>query len=372
MKRLRSLGYAGGTQPVPRRDGVTVHDPQAGTEGVNLLCDGHAAWAGLIDMSGRELHSWSFAFEKAFPDSDIEAPGTGYYRRVALGEDGSLLAIFEGLGLIKIDRDSRLLWRYSGRAHHDLEVQEDGRIFVLTREAEVLRRIHKKKPVLHDFVAVLDPDGRELDRVSILEALESSPYASLIEISAKQGDLFHTNTVEVLDGRFSDRLQSLRRGNVLLSLREVNAVVILDMERRKVVWAMAGLFKAQHQPTLLDNGHLLVFDNRGLGRRSRVLEVDPLTRDIAWVYDAPDFYSQTCGSNQRLPNGHTLITESDGGRAFEVTPEGRIVWEYVSPHRFGHQDRKIATVLRGGAPAVGLSARLVALRRAAEDLPRRI
>ena len=71
--------------------------------------------------------------------------------------------------------------------------------------------------------------------------MESSPYASLIEISAKQGDLFHTNTIEVLDGRFAERLPSLRRGNVLLSLREVNAVVILDMERRQVVWAMAGL-----------------------------------------------------------------------------------------------------------------------------------
>jgi hypothetical protein len=34
---------------------------------------------------------------------------------------------------------------------------------------------------------------------------------------------------------------------------------------------------------------------------------------------------------QRLLNGNTLITESSFGRFFEVTREGAIVWEYVTP-----------------------------------------
>ena len=33
---------------------------------------------------------------------------------------------------------------------------------------------------------------------------------------------------------------------------------------------------------------------------------------------------------QRLPNGNTLITESDAGRVFEVTEGGDIVWEFVN------------------------------------------
>ena len=35
---------------------------------------------------------------------------------------------------------------------------------------------------------------------------------------------------------------------------------------------------------------------------------------------------------QRLANGNTLITESVNGRAFEVTADGRIVWEFLAPH----------------------------------------
>jgi hypothetical protein len=34
------------------------------------------------------------------------------------------------------------------------------------------------------------------------------------------------------------------------------------------------------------------------------------------------------GRHQWLPNGNLLITESMQGRAFEVDPEGQLVWEY--------------------------------------------
>ena len=37
-----------------------------------------------------------------------------------------------------------------------------------------------------------------------------------------------------------------------------------------------------------------------------------------------------CGA-QRLLRGNTLICEGQWRRLFEVTPEGEIVWEYVSP-----------------------------------------
>ncbi|MCP3986249.1 MAG: hypothetical protein GY723_17865, partial [bacterium] len=39
-----------------------------------------------------------------------------------------------------------------------------------------------------------------------------------------------------------------------------------------------------------------------------------------------------------------LITESDGGRAFEVTADQRIVWEYYTPYRAGENGEYIATL----------------------------
>ncbi|HEV7418868.1 MAG TPA: ArsR family transcriptional regulator, partial [Mycobacterium sp.] len=84
-------------------------------------------------------------------------------------------------------------------------------------------------------------------------------------------------------------------------------------------------------------GNLLVFDNQGgagyppapLGiyAGSRVLEIDPVTKQIVWQFTAEDsgrppwtFFSSFVSNAQRLPNGNTLITEGMHGRIFQVTP----------------------------------------------------
>ena len=80
---------------------------------------------------------------------------------------------------------------------------------------------------------------------------------------------------------------------------------------------------------------------------SKVIEIDPFTQETVWAYrGTPEngFFTATCGSNQRLPNGNTLITESDAGRAFEVTPDNQIVWEYYNPGRAGEHNELIGTL----------------------------
>ena len=55
--------------------------------------------------------------------------------------------------------------------------------------------------------------------------------------------------------------------------------------------------------------------------------------------EADSFFSLLRGGNQRLPNGNTIITESDQGRVFEVTKDGKIVWEFYNPLRFKNGKR---------------------------------
>jgi hypothetical protein len=110
---------------------------------------------------------------------------------------------------------------------------------------------------------------------------------------------------------------------------------MLDAESMDVVWEWGrGILDGPHDASLLADGNLLVFDN-GMERGwSRVLEIDPRTRDIVWEYPGPDdtgFFTPGRGSSQRLANGNTLIAESNAGRAFEVTPTGDVVWEFLNP-----------------------------------------
>ncbi|MEX1241718.1 MAG: arylsulfotransferase family protein, partial [Cyclobacteriaceae bacterium] len=56
----------------------------------------------------------------------------------------------------------------------------------------------------------------------------------------------------------------------------------------------------------------------------------------AWTYVAPDsvsFFSSFISGAHRMPNGNTFINEGARGRYFEVTKDGKIVWEYLNPYR---------------------------------------
>jgi hypothetical protein len=94
------------------------------------------------------------------------------------------------------------------------------------------------------------------------------------------------------------------------------------------------------------------------GWRQRTVEASPRPIDesgfalrgqtVTWAYRGEPgrrFSSNFLGSAERLPGGTTLITESAAGRAFEVTPDGERVWEYVNPHRAGDDGELIATLL---------------------------
>jgi hypothetical protein len=349
VERLLSLGYLSGSVPASETAGVTIYEPEEAWEGLSFFTSGHGPVAILADMNGRVLHTWEYDFWDVWPDFDVPKNNidTQFWRRAYLFENGDVLAIYDWLGMIKIDKDSNLLWAHPGLCHHDLYVAHDGRIHVLEQEAHVVPRIHRTKPILEDFIAILSPSGEVVRRFSLLEAFEQSAYAPMLKRMPKSGDIMHTNTIEVLDGQLGEISPAFKTGNVLVCLKSIETIAVVDMDTEKVVWALAGRWSMQHQPTVLPNSHMLLFNNKAGDNMSEVIEFDPFTQETVWSYRGDDerpFYSAACGSNQRLQNGNTLITESYNVRAFEVTPDKRIVWEFVNPYRAGENDEFIATL----------------------------
>jgi arylsulfotransferase ASST len=349
--------------------GVTVYDPTRTADGFTLFTSGDGQKAVLISMTGQVVHEWQLPFSdvwdksaavvKPQPDSLI------YWRKAYMYPNGDLLAIYEaagdtpwGYGLVKVDKDSRVLWKYMEHVHHDLDVGSDGKIYVLTHEVRtnVYKFFkHLEPPRVDDFVVVLSPEGKELQKVSVVDPFMASPYARMTNQIAwyAKGDYFHTNNIDVLDPAAAGQLAPGARQPVLLSMRELGAIGILDLADQSFRWAMRGSWVGQHDPDLLPNGHILLFDNAGNyanGGPSRVIEVDPRTEGVVWSYagDAEHpLYSIVRSAQERLANGNTLITESEGGRLLEVTPSGEIVWEYINPVRAGDAGDKIAVVSWG-------------------------
>ena len=348
-ERMLAMGYMPGTQPAPLESGVVVYHKARACNGYSLYCSGHAPEAVLMDMEGNVLHTWHRNFLDVWPGHPQLARtlGAQFWRRVYVYPNGGLLAIFERNGIVRLDRDSRVLWAHLNQAHHDIHVDKEGLIRVLVREARDEPDIDEDNPIIDDAVVTLDAEGNEMDRVSVLDAFRNSYFSPCLRKLPHIGDIFHTNTIEVLDGRQAARCKAFAQGNYLVSSRELDLVAVINPELDAVVWALTGMWRGQHEPTLLETGNMLIFDNLGLGKRSRVLEFDPISQNVSWAYNGTDehpLFSFACGASHRLPNGNTLIVETDNGRAIEVTPNGTVVWEFVNPRRAGEDDELIASL----------------------------
>jgi hypothetical protein len=349
------------------REGVRVDKPGKTYDGFTLVTTTHGARARLLDMRGKVVHEWELPFSRAWPRPphvpDPLPDKQVHWFRCHLFPNGDLLAIYQaesdtpcGYGLVKLDKDSKLLWRYARRVHHDLDVDEQGRIYTLTEEIKRQAPAgldYLPTPYVADSLVVLSPDGQELASVPIDEAIRDSAYALLLSTSIgeqatardratlnasfvspvqtlSRGDLFHTNSVKVLTRTRARRFRLFRAGQVLLSLRSLHTIAVVDVGKRRVVWAARGPWRIQHDAEFLDNGHLLLFDNHGWSKGCRVIEYDPTTQAIPWVYSQADgkpFHAGFRGMKQRLPNGNTLIVDPDEGRLLEVTHGKELVWE---------------------------------------------
>lgn len=339
--------------------GTTVADRARMQPGFTLFTTGDEQKAQLIDAEGRVVHEWGVPFSEIWDESaKVKAPQPDthvYIEKTHLYPNGDLLALYVavgdtpwGYGLVKYDKDSRVLWKYLSHVHHDLDVAPDGKVYVLTQEIgqdDLTHHYpHLKAPRIDDYVAVLSPEGKELKKVRVIDVMLKSPYARLLDtvpwyIQKGAGDYLHTNSIEILHGQGSHKLAAAQPGRVLLSFREIGTIAVMDVEKEEIVWAMRGPWLRQHDPDLLANGNVLLFDNQGHvgpGGITRVIEVDPNTQEIVWTYaGTPEkpFESEVRSSQARLANGNTLITESDGGRLFEVARDGDVVWEWVNPVR---------------------------------------
>lgn len=338
-----------------QKEGISIDHSGKTADGFTLYTLTEGCRATLIDMRGAVVHRWELPFRQAWPRSPhIEGPLADdhiHWFRCHLYPNGDLLAVYHadgdtpyGYGLVKLNKESKLLWAYANNVHHDIDVGEDGTIYTLTQRIvarppaglEILA-----PPYLTDSLVVLSPDGKELQNIPIAEAFANSPYALTLTTrkkeaawSEQQTDVLHVNGVRVLNRTLAARFPLFKSGQVLLSARALDTIAVLDLDTRRVAWAARGIWKAQHDTEFLDNGHLLLYDNAGSENQTRVLEYDPLTQAIPWAYsneNSTHFRALTRGVKQRLFNGNTLIADPDNRRIFEVTRDKELVWEIFCP-----------------------------------------
>ena len=345
LDQLRAIGYV---SVVEEHNGATTlgvlqQSPDKEQAGLIYFTNAFGCSSQLMRPDGEVVHSWHhqpcyrWGNTVLLPSGDVLA----IHREPADLDDQA--SVFESYHLLRVGWNGEVAWKRKLPVHHDMDVLPDGRIATLTYRHEIIEEIHPEIPVRNPYITLLDAEGNLLEEASLTKLLHSDLSVftpQKIRPSDRDGfmevDFLHSNAIEWMQSEELARRDPIYAlSNLLVTFRHQDIVAIFNWAEKKSVWAWGqGEISGPHDGTLLPSGNILVFDN-GLNRHwSRVVEVDPLRREIVWEYHAADresLYTGTRGASQRLPNGNTLITNSKWGRVFEVTPEGETVWDFRNP-----------------------------------------
>ncbi len=325
--------------------GYVLFTPQLGDDSM-----GTGGVVYLLNVYGQPVHTWAIdtapgLYAQLLPNGNL-LYGSQVDREVVIPAGG-------GGKLSIIDWDGDEIWSYrNDYLHHDFEMLPDGNIAVLIyakMPPSLAEQVQGGLPgteledgsMWSDAIIEIDADGSILWQWNAWEYLD--PVEDEIHHDINRNEWTHANSIRYVA---SDPLTNSEA--YLVSFRQISTVVLVDRETGGIIWRVGPeILSQQHDARLLDNGNILVFDNGEdpadtptghIVPRSRVLEIDPRQDGgtVDWEYTSGGradwrFFSPLISGAQRLANGNTLITEGMTGRIFEVTPEKRIVWEYMSP-----------------------------------------
>lgn len=359
---LEKLRYKG--------DGVTFYDAGQAFDGLTVL---QGTLPGgtqirLIDMSGNEIHRWPISFYKIWPDpkhiEEKNRPKTDFNyhtQGLAVLPDGSVVINIGDKGAAKLNKCGEVVWTVDRETHHSITPTEDGGFWIPAHRAikdipehllfaGVTREILEDRPpgLFHGFsyenlILFVNENGKTLKEFSILQSLYDGGFESEIydALLINLRDPTHVNDVEVVTQALADKLPDVNKGDLLVSMRQMNMLAIIDQKTGAIKWHFIGPWIRQHDPDITSEGNIVVFNN---GHKqlsfnripgSNIIELDPVTGKTRIIYPLngqQGFYSDILGTHQLLENGNRLIAESRAGRVFEINPQGDIVWDFVKPY----------------------------------------
>jgi Arylsulfotransferase (ASST) len=331
--------------PIRRRGvGLRGVDPRAWS-GYTLFAGTGTTDVHLIDLHGKDVHTWKMPYRPGLYGY-LTDRGTLLYNGQIPNDTFLGKQPFMGGAVLEMDWNGKVLWEVRRPDHHhDARLLKNGNIIMLcSRELpdDVARRVKGGRPgteeagkIWADFIVELTTSGEVMWEWRAWEHLDPE-VDGLTAVQDDRNEWTHGNSI-----------WEEANGNLIVSFRNISTVIVIERATGKILWKLgAPPLSGQHAAHRLSNGNILLYDN-GPHRLdqtfpfSRVIEVNPATKEIVWKYQEPrplNFFSPRISSAQRLPNGNTLINEGNFGRLFEVTTEGDVVWEYVNPH-FGPPDQ---------------------------------
>lgn len=316
----------------------------------------------LVRRDGSIVMRWPVAFSEIFTSTEHvrEPPATDWNtdtHGALIEPDGSVVFVFEYMGLVKLDRCGALEWKVAAPVHHSVEraaaggYWAPGRNYVLEEATAAFPPF--SAPYNEDTVLRISEDGeilQERSLVALFYRAGMQAWLTVMHNSELRGEILHLNKVAELEPGMAADFPMFAAGDLLMSIRELNMILVADPELQRVKWWRIGPWIRQHDPEFKIGGHISVFNNNAyqsafgpdnyfekshptIPRVSDIIEIDPATDEHRRVYGGvkgQEFLTVVRGKHELTARGGLLVTEFEAGRVFETDSSGRTIWEYVN------------------------------------------
>ena len=260
-----------------------------------------------------------------------------------LTEDGGL--IFLGPPMVKIDKNSQLVWQNQEDAfHHSIEQDQEGNFWIPTHVYPY--QLDKKyvglefDNYLDDAITKVSADGEILFQKSVTNIFIENNFMffDLQSNNHFDRDPIHLNDIQpvLTDG------PHWKRGDLFLSLRHQSMIILYRPSTNKIIWKGAGHTDEQHDVDILDDHRISIFNNNAWetfdgekvdGSNEVVIydfKTDSYSKYLNESLKQYDVRTLTEGRSQILDNNDLFIEEQNYGRILYFNKDKSLQWQYVN------------------------------------------
>jgi hypothetical protein len=341
--------------PTERTETVTFPAGEKNTDRLNLLTamgPDKSLTLKVVDMLGETVHQWPVDWFDIWPNATHlpqasipqSRPGTHLHGTLLL-PDGDIIFNFEKLGTVRMGLCGEVRWKLPYQTHHSIYMDDAGVLWMsglAWNEAPMPDYPAHLTPVWEQTIIRVSQDGDLLDEWSVFDLLVRNNQRALLHMRSSvlsnnvSGDSLHLNDVETFPAHLEEGF--FRHGDVMISLRNINTVLVFDPDTQIIKFLKVGEFVRQHDPDFVDGNTIMLFDNNNIGpeefgQQSRILLVDAPSGKTSVYYEGNanfPFYTPIMVKPLLLATGGLLITDSVNGRGFEIDAQGQVVWEYIN------------------------------------------
>jgi hypothetical protein len=233
-----------------------------------------------------------------------------------LMKSGLLVYLIPSNDLIAVDlKDvTEEKWRIRGSFHHSIETDYENNLWVCGSvepgqlEFKGSKSSHSNYSYDDQCMVKFSVDGKILDVISVSDLIVESGLEYLLYGLSNPNSIFDPIHINQITPILSDS-GVFRKGQLLISLRNLSTILLFDTNSRKIVWNQSGPWMNQHCVMFTSGSKFSVLDNHSFASGEYWLNSKWRTRLVS----------------QDIASGITeeVVFNREGPRNFRIPVEGR-------------------------------------------------